>query len=324
MIDAALVGRFPQCRVAVVGDLMLDEYVWGRVNRISPEAPVPVILTDRYSCCPGGAANTARNLVTLGGHCRVFGVVGNDPAGREISDSLRETGVEISEIVVDPSRRTTAKRRIVAGTQQLLRVDSEDTFDLTEPLRTRLCDAVVRAIEADEIDAVIFEDYGKGVLSSAMLACVIGAARAHGVFTALDPKPGRLKPVPGLTFLKPNRSEALLMTGLDEHAPLEKVAAAALAYWKPEYLLISLSSDGLALCVPGSPPTVIPTVAREVFDVSGAGDTLTAAFTLALCAGATPTDAARLANAAAGIVVAKLGTAAVSAAELCKKLEENQ
>ena len=315
-----LVRRFSGCRVAVIGDLMLDEYIWGRVSRISPEAPVPVVQTERYSCCLGGAANTVRNIVTLGGECVAFGLTGDDPEGLLIRKHLAVYGVSDRFVLCDPQRPTTSKRRIVAGTQQLLRVDHEELSDPPAALRRKLADALIGEIEQNRVQAVIFEDYGKGLLSGPLIRRILEAANRHGLITALDPKPGHLRPVPGLTVIKPNRQEALAMTGLPASSPLPRVAEKFLAAWQPKYLLISLSAEGMALCRPGQLPDVIPTEAHEVFDVSGAGDTVTATFTLALTVGASAEQAAKLANAAAGVVVAKLGTATVSAAELQEKL----
>ncbi len=318
-----IIARFPACRVAVIGDVMLDEYVWGRVSRISPEAPVPVVLENSYSCCLGGAANAMRNIATLGGECLAFGAVGDDMAGGAIRSQLRkEYGIDDRFILIEPGRTTTSKRRIVAGTQQLLRVDREDTGAYSDAVREELVRGVIEAIETGAVDAVIFEDYAKGLLSESMVLRIVAAAMERNLITAMDPKPGHLVPIPGLSMLKPNRQEALAMTGLPANTPLPKIAEKLLKEWHCQYLLISLSAEGMALCRADQPPTVIPTVAREVFDVSGAGDTVTATFVLALAAGADAEQAAHLANAAAGKVVAALGTATVKASELNEMMHE--
>ena len=320
-----ILGRFRDGRVAVLGDVMLDVYLWGRVNRISPEAPVPVINIDRRSSCLGGAANVMRNLATLGARASAYGAVGDDPAAAEVCRAFDELGIAAGGVLRDSRRRTTEKRRVIAGGQQLLREDFEDTFALSDEDRRRLVDGILAEIRSGRIDAVIFEDYAKGTLAPWMLDEIIPAARRHGVRTALDPKPGNLTPVKHLTVMKPNRSEAFAMAGLHDpgsvadptrDAPLAEVARRLFDAWEPECLLISLAAQGLALYRPDHEVKIIPTMAREVFDVSGAGDTVTATFTLAMISGATPETAAEIANLAAGVVVGKVGTAPIDFNEL--------
>ncbi len=317
-----ITDNFSGKRIAVAGDLMLDVYLWGKVSRISPEAPVPVVNIARRTSCLGGAGNVLRNITTLGGSSVAFGIVGKDGDGEDLLRQLAGYGIDCSYVSTDPNRRTTNKERVVAGTQQLLRIDYEDTSAAPEEIRSVMTDHICRLIEKGEVDAVIFEDYAKGVLSSDMLEKIMPVAKAHNVITALDPKPGNIFPVKGLTVIKPNRKEAYIMAGMNEpsgEAPLEeldRVAARIRQVWEPEYLLISLASEGMALYDRKGGRAVIPTYAREVFDVSGAGDTVVAAFTLALAAGASPEEAAAIGNYAAGVVVGKVGTVTVSAQEL--------
>ena len=320
-----ILDRFHDGRIAVLGDVMLDVYLWGRVNRISPEAPVPVINIDRRSSCLGGAANVMRNLATLGARASAFGAVGDDAAADEVCRSFVELGISAGGILRDRRRRTTEKRRVIAGGQQLLREDFEDTFALADEERRRLVDGILAEIREKRIDAVIFEDYAKGTLAPWMLEEIIAAAREAGVRTALDPKPGNLTPVKGLTVMKPNRSEAFAMAGLLDSGAVEdptrdpalaEVARRLFDAWEPECLLISLAAQGLALYRPDRAVKIIPTMAREVFDVSGAGDTVTATFSLAMISGATPETAAEIANLAAGVVVGKVGTAPIEFKEL--------
>ena len=317
-----IIRKFRDVRIAVLGDMMLDVYFWGKATRISPEAPVPVVEVERITRCLGGAANVMRNIVTLGGNAAALGMVGDDADAAELLKELDLYGVRHEFVLRDPARRTTHKERVIAGNQQLLRIDHEDTFAASAEIRDALVKSVLELIEKREIDAVIFEDYRKGLLDSSMLEAIIPAAKAAGVITALDPKPGSLKPVPGLTVIKPNRSEAFAMAscGAAPDADLNTVAQVMLNAWKPEYLLISLAAEGLALFDEAGEKTVIPTRAREVFDVSGAGDTLIAAFTMALAAGATPADAAEIGNFAAGIVVGKVGTVTVEAEEVIQEI----
>ena len=323
-------SRFSGARVAVVGDVMLDVYLWGQVSRISPEAPVPVVSVDRRTSCLGGASNVMRNLRTLGASAFAYGVVGDDEAGRELVANLKEFGVVDDGIVVDSSRRTTEKKRIVAGSQQLLRVDTEDVFEVDDKIRRIIVDKVISRIRAGELDAVIFEDYNKGLLSAWMLEEVIVEAKKAGVITALDPKPGSLEPVKYLSVMKPNRVEAFALAGIADdgamvnvadNALLHKVAAKLLDIWEPDLLLLSLASQGMALFRKGKDVEVIPTRAREVFDVSGAGDTVTATYTVSAISGAPARTAAEIANRAAGIVVGKVGTAPIMFDELKKSFD---
>lgn len=324
----SIVERFNEARIAVVGDLMLDVYIWGKAERISPEAPVPVIQVKKKSCCLGGAANVMRNVTTMGGRVIPFGVIGDDEDGTTVESLFGDYGIATDTLSIESARRTTKKQRVIASSQQLLRIDFEDTTEVVEETRDAIVGKVVGLIEQGMIDAVIFEDYGKGVLNEAMLERIVAAAAPRGVVTALDPKPGHLAPVKNLSVIKPNRAEAYAMTGafcrtngnipIQQNQELKAVAAKLLDEWEPRYLLISLSGEGMALFAKDSEPVVIPTRAREVFDVSGAGDTVIAAFTLALTVGASPEAAAEIANHAAGIVVGHVGTATVSADELTK------
>ncbi|MCQ2377582.1 MAG: PfkB family carbohydrate kinase [Victivallaceae bacterium] len=324
-----LIQKFPRCRIAVLGDVMLDVYLWGQVTRISPEAPVPVVNVIRRTTCPGGAANVMRNIATLGARAVAFGACGADAAGGLLEDELKKLGVDTSFLVRTPARCTTEKRRIVAGNQQLMRVDYEDASPIGEEVRAAVIEPLLRQIRERAVDAVIFEDYAKGLLSTEMVAEIVAAARENGIITALDPKPGRLAPVPGITVMKPNRSEAFALAKIAETIPsgapeadenLKKVAAVIAEKWAPEQLLISLASQGMALFSHNG-VDVIPTRAREVYDVSGAGDTVISVYTLALASGASPCVAAELANRAAGVVVGKVGTAPIFAEELRAEME---
>ena len=296
------IDRFADMRVAVLGDLMLDVYFWGDAKRISPEAPVPVVDVKRITRCLGGAGNVMSNIVTLGGHSLAFGMIGGDDAGKRLLAELDRFGVDRSGVLVDGERRTTEKQRVLAGHQQLLRLDHEDVSSAPEALREKVVDQLLTLIRDRRIDALIFEDYKKGLLSEAMLEVLVPEAARYGVKTALDPKPGSLLPVPGITVIKPNRSEAIKMCGLDHADSLP--------------LLISLAQDGMALFSRNGGKTVIPTRAKEVFDVSGAGDTVVASYMLSLAAGALPEEAAEISNYAAGVVVGKVGTSPVTAEEL--------
>ena len=325
------VERFSNARIAVVGDVMLDVYLWGAVNRISPEAPVPVVDVSRRSCCLGGAANVMRNIATCGGKVYAFGAVGNDDSGKELLSELDKFDIDSTGIVRSNSRRTTEKCRVIAGAQQLLRTDFEDVLPLEDDLREKMVLGIENLIADSAVDVIIFDDYAKGVLAAWMLERIIAAATPRGIVTILDPKPkaGGVPPVKGLTLLKPNRSEAFALSQVHDHgvypdpaedAALNEAARKIAAVWEPEYLLISLASQGMALYHQGELRQIIPTMAREVFDVSGAGDTVAAVCAMAMASGCEAVDAAAIANCAAGVVVGKIGTAPIYKDELLTAL----
>ncbi|MCX7866004.1 D-glycero-beta-D-manno-heptose-7-phosphate kinase [Limisphaera sp. VF-2] len=318
-----LLRRARQLRVLVVGDVMLDRFIWGQVSRISPEAPVPVVEFERESFMPGGAANVARNWVALGGQAELFGVVGPDAEGDQLRQLLRQQGIGCRGLLTCPDRFTSVKTRIVAQKQQVVRLDRESNGPLeartARTLMQRLRQALARA------DAVIVADYGKGVVTDELLAQLKPLCRQRGLWLSLDPKPVHALDLTGLSLLTPNRREAFELAGLRDTVrapqplqdpPLLQVAQHLLQRLQPALLLITLGELGMLLCHRQQPPLHIPTVAREVFDVSGAGDTVIATFTLAIAAGASPAEAASLANHAAGIVVGKFGTATASPQEL--------
>jgi D-beta-D-heptose 7-phosphate kinase/D-beta-D-heptose 1-phosphate adenosyltransferase len=325
-----IINQFAGRRVGVAGDLMLDVYLWGKASRISPEAPVPVLQVKDRTQCLGGAANVMRNVVTLGGGAAAFGVVGADANGEQLRRMLEEYGISAAGVEIEEGRRTTEKQRVIAASQQLLRIDFEDTGAVSSGCRERMEAGMLRMIADGGLDAVIFEDYAKGLLEQGMVQRITDAARGAGIITALDPNPKHPMRIVGLSVMKPNRQEAYAMAGRVMHddsiAPeeddsLREVAEILLESWRPECLLITLASQGMALFDRNGRLKVIPTKAREVYDVSGAGDTVVSAFTLALAVGASPEDAAEIANHAAGVVVGKVGTAPVGRDELLESLK---
>jgi len=327
----ALLQKFPNQTILVVGDVMLDRFLWGRVSRISPEAPVPVVEVQRESSFPGGAANVARNLRALGGAVKAIGITGSDHAGAELRDLLDDQGVDTNGIFITPDRPTTLKTRIVAHHQQVVRFDHETTTPIDAALEKRIRDYFNSQIS--RAAAVIFEDYGKGVLSQSLLSDLHRIARRHGVITTADPTARHLLHYQRLTAITPNRAEAFAATGTPHAPPLDDVladksllavGAALLRKWRPDNLLVTLGEQGMCLFRAGKKPHHIPTVAQEVFDVSGAGDTVIAALTLALAAGADPVDAATISNHAGGIVVGKVGTATCTPAELRESLARHR
>jgi len=318
----SVVDSFKDKKIAVVGDLMLDAYTWGKVNRISPEAPVPVVQVTRRSCCLGGAANVIRNIVSLGASAAAFGVVGSDIHGEKLRELLAGSGINSVGVLTDPSRPTTFKERIIAGSQQLLRLDDEQQTTVDGKIREQLCQEFARYLKEEHPDAVIIEDYAKGLFSPEYAQRMVDLCVAENIPVTLDPNPKNPLYLKHLTIMKPNRAEAFEIAGVPlpvTHMPMEMLRAVAEKIrkeWQVKYLLISLAEDGMALFLADGTCDVIPTRAKEVFDVSGAGDTVIAASTLALCVKDDPVLAAEIANYAAGVVVGKLGTATVSADEL--------
>ncbi len=320
-----LLARARSCRVLVVGDVMLDQFIWGRVSRISPEAPVPVIEFERESFMPGGAANVARNLAALGARTEVFGIVGRDAAARRLRGLLDEQGVDCAGLQTAGSRITTRKTRVIAQQQQVARLDRESRGDLAGDATRHLLAAIEPRLSG--ADAVVVGDYGKGVVTQALLNELNRLCRARGVWLSFDPKPVHHLDLRALSLLTPNRKEAFALAGLPdggtarpvrplEDADLRRAADTLLTRLQPALLLITLGEQGMLLCQRDQSPFHVPTVAREVFDVSGAGDTVIASFTLAIAAAASPIEAAIFSNHAAGVVVGKIGTATVTPGEL--------
>ena len=312
-----------QRRVVVVGDVMLDQFIWGNVARISPEAPVPVVEFQRESFMPGGAANVARNLSALGVQTELFAVVGRDNAAKTLESLLSDQRVDCRGFLAQGSRATSIKTRIVAHHQQVVRVDRETRLGIDGPTTRRLLTTLEPAILA--ADAVIVCDYGKGVVTQALLDDLRKLCHARGVWLSLDPKPVHLLNLSGLSLITPNRKEAFELANLpdDTRAPdplqdegLLRAADKLLSDLQPALLLITLGDQGMLLCQRKQRSFHIPTVAQEVFDVSGAGDTVIASFTLAIAGGASPVEAAIISNHAAGVVVGKMGTATVTPNEL--------
>lgn len=312
-----------QTRVLVVGDVMLDQFIWGSVARISPEAPVPVVDFVRESFMPGGAANVARNLTALNVPTELFGVVGRDSAAGQLQRLLREQKIGCRGLLPADSRPTSVKTRIVAQMQQVVRIDREARDGLSPQLTRRLVASVTSQLS--KTAAVIVCDYGKGVVTQPLLNEIKSLCRDRGIWLCFDPKPVHQLNLSGLSLITPNRKEAFELAKLADdtrnHNPLADanlmlVAGRLLNELRPAVLLITLGELGMLLCQRGQKPFHIPTVAQEVFDVSGAGDTVIATFTLAIAAGASPVEAALLSNHAAGIVVGKVGTATASPDEL--------
>jgi len=309
---------------------MLDEFIWGRVSRISPEAPVPVVEVQAESSYPGGAANVARNLRPFCSGVELCGIVGEDSYAGKLRDLLTCERIETNALVAFGGAPTIVKTRIVARQQQVVRVDRERNPRPIGEVTSRALELIAGLMPS--VDAVIIEDYGKGFVCQELKDEVCRLAKSHGKFLTADPNPGNPLNWNGVDLLKPNRSEAFAMAGrrdpgavddpLTDTALLE-VGKILLEKWSLKGLLITLGEHGMILFDADKAPYHTPTRAREVFDVSGAGDTAIALFTLAVCSGANPQEAAEISNHASGVVVAKLGTATLESNELVASFDQD-
>ncbi|MBN1483030.1 D-glycero-beta-D-manno-heptose-7-phosphate kinase [candidate division KSB1 bacterium] len=312
-------------RILVLGDLMLDEFIWGSVNRISPEAPVPVVQVMRESAFPGGAANVARNITDFGATAIIGGMIGQDENGAKLLAILEKSGIATNGIISVPEFSTIVKTRIIAQHQQIVRVDREKKKKVTQPeiddLLSKLRD-IVR-----HVDAIIIEDYGKGFITQALVEQIITLAADHLKLVTVDPNPANPLDWAGAALVKPNRKEAFSAAGLpytEEEHSIREIGDVLLEKWRVKSVLITLGEEGMMLFDPPEKPYHIPTRAREVFDVSGAGDTVIAYYTMAIAAGLSSAHAAEIANHAAGVVVGKLGTATLTPAELATSFDEQE
>ena len=310
------IDRFKSCRVLVVGDLIMDEFLWGQVERISPEAPVPVVEVKEESLILGGAGNVLNNIIALGGHVLLCGVIGNDRMGQELTRMLRGLNSPVNGLVVEERRPTTIKTRIVAHSQQVVRVDREER----RPVNEESIGSILATIqeELNESDAILVADYGKGVVTRSLMDGIRSLGRGGKIILAVDPTVRNLALYKNVTLITPNNYEAQQMSGIqiEDDQSLRRAGDHLLEELGCQMVLITQGDKGMTLFESNGQTTQIPTVARKVFDVSGAGDTVIATFTLALAAGMKPSDAALIANLAAGIVVGEVGTATVAASRL--------
>ncbi|MET4733851.1 D-beta-D-heptose 7-phosphate kinase/D-beta-D-heptose 1-phosphate adenosyltransferase [Thalassospira sp. MBR-102] len=320
---AQLVEQLPNAKVLCIGDVMLDRFVYGSVTRISPEAPIPIIRVERESAMLGGAGNVARNATALGASVRFLSLVGDDLPGREVMEYVANDKSVEPYIQIERNRPTTIKTRYIAGGQQLLRSDNETTATLAAPTISNL--SALAAQLAPDVSAIILSDYGKGVLHGDVVAATIAAARKAGKPVIVDPKGTDYSIYRGATVVTPNRAEAQAATGIDIQSDEDAIAAATkiITECGIENVLLTRSQDGMTLVTSKGEATHLPTEAREVFDVSGAGDTVVACLASAIAGGASLSDAARIANVAAGIVVGKIGTAVVYPDELISVLHHH-
>ncbi|MBU1124799.1 MAG: D-glycero-beta-D-manno-heptose-7-phosphate kinase [Candidatus Omnitrophica bacterium] len=326
-----IVHRFSKARVLIIGDLILDEYIWGNVDRISPEAPVPVLWANKRTFVPGGAANVANNIRALDGNVYLVGVAGKDKNSEILFSELRKRKIPVRGIFIEPQRHTTVKTRIIAGHQQVVRVDWEHTNALPISLNERILKFIEKNIK--KFDAIIIEDYGKGVINIPLLEAIINLGRRYKKVITVDPKEDHFQFYHGVTSITPNRKELenairnlkvrdtrnrfkVHIDRLFSNKDVDVAARQVLRYLDLESILVTMGELGMQLFQRDGRVTHIPTHAQEVFDVSGAGDTVISTFTMGLCSGASKLEAAHIANYAAGIVVGKIGTATTTREEL--------
>jgi len=313
---ADILKLFPGQRILVLGDVILDWYWWGQATRLSPEAPVPVVRKQRTTLQPGGAGNTAANLAALGARVSLFGVTGADSHADELKAALIACGVETTGLVADASRPTTTKTRVIAAHQQVVRVDEESTGPISEAISSD----VLKAVRNDlgNAGAIVISDYAKGFLTPPLLDAVIGEARRAGKRVFADPKGADAARYRGVFLLKPNRLELGLLTGLptDTHSEVLAAGTRLAASMPGTYILVTEGSEGMTLFSDSQPPEHLAPAPRQVFDVTGAGDTVLAVTAMAVTAGASWSQAMQLAAEAAGIAIGRMGSVAVSLSDL--------
>lgn len=319
----AITEGIGRARILILGDIMLDEYLFGTVSRISPEAPVPVVEITSSKLLLGGSANVAANICTLGDEPILIGTVGEDEASVKLSQLLKQKNISGDCIVNDKTRQTTIKTRIMAHSQQVVRADREDQHQLSHDTESKVLKRFLAAV--DGIQAVIISDYGKGVITKSLLEKVIEVCLEKSIFIAVDPKETHFHNYRQVSVITPNHHEAGFAYGrrIVSETDLVEVGTGLLEKLEAKSILITRGAEGMSLFRYGCEPTHIPTFARKVFDVTGAGDTVIASFVAAVCAGADLVEAAIVANAGAGITIGEVGTATVTVPQLKQELERN-
>lgn len=316
-----LLRRIRETRVLVVGDLMIDRYVSGSVDRISPEAPVPVVLVEEERAAIGGAGNVAANVAALGASCAMVGCVGDDESGRTLRNALEGLGITVTGIVTASDRPTTTKTRVTSRTQQIVRFDREDESDVSPETAGRLAERIAEL--AAECDVIVLEDYNKGVLVESVIAAALEAAERVGLPTVVDPKRRNFFAYSGATVFKPNAKELADALGTFLHPDDPDWMEATRNRLDCRHLLLTLGDRGIALQSADEGHLRVPTVARSVYDVSGAGDTVTAVVAVTLAAGGRASEAAVMANHAAAVEVSKSGVATVSPEEILQHVRNH-
>lgn len=318
-----LFKRFSETAILVIGDLMVDRFIWGDVKRISPEAPVPVVEVTRESLQLGGSANVAHNILSLGGKVYLAGVIGKDEMGEVLIQKLQEKGVETEGIIKEDDRPTSVKTRIIAHNQQVVRFDKEKKSDINKKTSSLILEYAKRCLP--KVKAIIISDYCKGVITKRLIKNLLEITDSN-TFIAVDPKIGHFDYYTGVSLITPNISEASFGSGIniEDERSLVKAGEILLKKLQCDAVLITRGQEGLSLFEKNGKVTHIPTFAKEVYDVTGAGDTVIAAFTLCYSAGKGLREAAIFANHAAGIVVGEVGTAVVTPEEIIESINRNK
>ncbi len=316
-----LFKKFSKTGILVIGDLMIDQYIWGKVKRISPEAPVPVVEVTEENLLLGGAANVANNISSLGGKVFITGAIGQDDTGKILINKLAEKGFNTDGVIVDGNRPTTVKTRVLAHSQQVVRFDREEKSDISRPTQSLVLEYVRSCLP--EIKGIIISDYCKGIVTRPLIRKVIEMTEGK-LFIAADPKIGHFDFYKGLNLITPNINEASFGSGIDirDEETLTDAGNALLRKLRCDSLIITRGDEGMTLFDRKGKTTHIPTCAQEVYDVSGAGDTVIASLTLSRAAGAKLTEAANMANHAAGVVVGKIGTAVATQREILESMKK--
>ncbi|MCK5450879.1 MAG: D-glycero-beta-D-manno-heptose-7-phosphate kinase [Candidatus Omnitrophica bacterium] len=317
-----IVKKFDKKKVVVIGDLLLDQFIWGEVSRISPEAPVPVVWVKDEGFMPGGACNVASNLTKFGAEVSLVGIVGDDEKAGILKGQLKGTGIKTDGIITDKTRPTVLKTRVIAHHQQVVRIDRERIDHVEGKYFKKIQDYLEENIKS--FDGIIIEDYGKGIITPTLLKMVVPLAKKHKKIVAVDPKEDHFSYYKGVSVLTPNHHEAAKAVGfeLKNEKSLIRGGEKLLRELRAKVVLITLGENGMMVFEKDKKPHKIPTLAQEVFDVSGAGDTVIAVYTLGIISGASPTLSAHIANCAAGIVVGKVGVAMVERKELLDRLKK--
>lgn len=322
---SAILDKFARAKLLVVGDLMLDRFIWGHVERLSPEAPVPVLRVISEKSSLGGAANVIHNVRSLGGRVTACGIVGKDEAGKRILSALSRIGASTSGVIADARFQTIEKSRIIASPhhQQIVRLDRENHQSVREPTLKRLRNFI--KARAPHFDAIVVSDYGKGTIHFELLDWLAGAVERQKILCVVDPKKENYERYRFPTLITPNRIEASEASGISisDERSLQAAGRKLLRKWRAEAVLVTRGAEGMSLFRPRFPVKHFPTEARDVFEVTGAGDTVVAVCALALASGAGLAEAAVLANVAAGFVGDDVGTVAVPIAKLKQSIEEN-
>ncbi|MCD6218451.1 bifunctional hydroxymethylpyrimidine kinase/phosphomethylpyrimidine kinase [bacterium] len=310
------IDEFAGKKILILGDLLLDEYIWGNAERISPEAPVPIVNIRKREVRPGGAANVAMTIAALGGNPILSGIVGDDNIGEKFTRTIESFGISKSGIFTIPKRITPLKTRVIASNQQMLRIDNEDI----KPIEKNDCDKLVEYLtaELENVNALLISDYAKGLIGRDLLTPVLDKAKSLGLLIIVDPKPANMHLYKGVTLISPNLKETVAFTGITvfDRLTLKKAADILMGRIAPKALLVTRGGDGLSLFKSDGSEHHLSAMTSHVYDVSGAGDTMVGTLALAMAAGANIMDAIEIANCAAGVVVRKPGVAVVAPDEL--------